>query len=225
MQFSHWCRFIFLHITLSITSINYHNILLSLNTSADDTKIKCLFSTLACTFIMSHEADNTFFSKYGYNVTSDLVYPAYNSFLPLSHRFIFYHHSNNFGDWNYGSSVTSTLVSLGSSWWQRWCRHHHHCHHQHHSCHIAALSTKHHSPHMACAGTDSLVGLVTCKQGCIHWLHAWWTCEASHEPVINTYHVISVHARQVTYCITNHEFDHTDHTSGNKNAVRNKHQE
>lgn len=92
LQFSHWCLFIFLYIILSITSINYH-ILLSLSTSADDMKIKCLFSTLAYTFIMSHEADSTSSSKSKNDVMSHLVYPAYNSFLPLSHRFICYHHS------------------------------------------------------------------------------------------------------------------------------------
>jgi hypothetical protein len=36
--------------------------------------------------------------------------------------------------------------------------------------------------------------------------------------------MIGVHARQIAYCITNHEFNHADHTSGNKN-VRKKYEE
>jgi len=116
---------------------------------------------------------------------------------------------HNFGDWSYASRFISTLVSLGSVRQQCWC------HHQHHSGHTAALWTMHLSTFVACAAADKLVGLITCKQGSIHWFHTWWTCEASHKPVINTFHMVCMHAREVAYSITNHEFDHADHTPGN----------
>lgn len=77
----------FLRITLSITSINYHNILLSLSTSADDTKIKCLYSTLAYTFIMSHVANNTSFTK------SHSCVPCLKFLLSIITQIYFYHHS------------------------------------------------------------------------------------------------------------------------------------
>jgi len=122
---------------------------------------------------------------------------------------------HNFGDWSYASRFISTLVSLGSVRQQCWCHHHNHCHHQHHSGHTAALWTMHLLTFVACAAADKLVGLITCKQGSIHWLHTRWTCEASHKPVINTFHMVCMHAREVAYRITNHEFDHADHTPGN----------
>lgn len=122
---------------------------------------------------------------------------------------------HNFGDWSYASRFISTLVSLGSVRQQCWCHHHNHCHHQHHSGHTAALWTMHLLTFVACAAADKLVGLITCKQGSIHWFHTWRTCEASHKPVINTFHMVCMHAREVAYSITNHEFDHADHTPGN----------
>jgi len=119
---------------------------------------------------------------------------------------------HNFGDWSYASRFISTLVSLGSVRQQCWCHHHNHCHHQHHSGHTAALWTMHLLTFVACVTADKLVGLITCKQGSIHWFHTWWTCEASHKPVINAFHMVCMHAREVAYRITNHEFDHADHT-------------
>jgi hypothetical protein len=114
------------------------------------------------------------------------------------------------------------LVSLGSVRQQRWRHHHNHCHHQHHSCHIAALSAMHLLPFVACAASDKLVGLIARKQGCIHRLHTRRTREASHKPVIDTFHMVRMHAREVAYGITNHEFDHADHTPGNIYTIRKK---
>lgn len=172
---------------------------------------------MAYNFIMSHGADNTSFTK------SDPCVPCLK-FFPFIITQIYFLPSQlrNFGDWSYASKFISTLVSLGSVRQQRWRHHHNHCHHQHHSCHIAALSAMHLLPFVACAASDKLVGLIARKQGCIHRLHTRRTREASHKPVIDTFHMVRMHAREVAYGITNHEFDHADHTPGNIYTIRKK---
>lgn len=59
---------------------------------------------------------------------------------------------------------------------------------------------------------DALVRFVTCQQCCINRLHARGTGKTSHEPVINAFHMICVHTRQVPNWIVNHEFNHANYT-------------
>lgn len=57
------------------------------------------------------------------------------------------------------------------------------------------------------------VGLVGGEQGGIHGLHAGWTGEGSHQPVVYTVHVVDVHARQESDRVSINKVQHTDHTS------------
>lgn len=57
-----------------------------------------------------------------------------------------------------------------------------------------------------------LVGLVAGQQGSIDWLHAAWTGEAAHQPVIDAALMISMHAGQVTDGVAHNELHHAYHT-------------
>lgn len=48
--------------------------------------------------------------------------------------------------------------------------------------------------HSGCPPFQS-VCLIGGQQCSIHRLHAWWTCEGAHKPVIYTFHMVNVHTR------------------------------
>ncbi len=56
------------------------------------------------------------------------------------------------------------------------------------------------------------VGLVGRQQSCVNGLHAGRASKGTHEPVVNTVFVISMHTRQETQTIAHHELQHADHT-------------
>lgn len=58
-----------------------------------------------------------------------------------------------------------------------------------------------------------LVGLVACEQSSIDRLHTRWTSEAPHEPIVDTFDVVSMHARQIAHRISNQKLDHANNAS------------
>lgn len=57
------------------------------------------------------------------------------------------------------------------------------------------------------------VGLVGGKQRCVDRLHAGGAGEGSHQPVVDTVHVVNVHAGQEPNGVSIYKVHHTDHTS------------
>ena len=69
------------------------------------------------------------------------------------------------------------------------------------------------------------VGFVGGKERRFYGLHARRTCEASHQPVVNTFDVVCVHTWQVTYRVAYHKLYHTNDTSETrKNKILDKYQ-
>lgn len=55
------------------------------------------------------------------------------------------------------------------------------------------------------------VGLIGRQQSGVHRLHAGWTGEGSHEPVVYAVHVVDVHAGQEPNGVTIDKVHHADH--------------
>jgi len=58
--------------------------------------------------------------------------------------------------------------------------------------------------------SESLVGVVGNQKCSIHWLHTARAGEAPHQPVIDTLHMVGVHAGQVAHWVPHIELDHTN---------------
>lgn len=52
--------------------------------------------------------------------------------------------------------------------------------------------------------------LESAQEGSVDWLHARGTNERSHEPVVDAFDVVGVHAGQESDTVAHHELDHTD---------------
>lgn len=56
------------------------------------------------------------------------------------------------------------------------------------------------------------VSLIGGQQSSINWLHAWRTCEWSHQPVINAVYMVDMQARQEPDGVSIYKIQHADHT-------------